>query len=360
MQLGFSSPQALRTPLLLPFRLGRGIIIARMDGGNGRQAKAGEDAPVKSTARRRVGLLKRLSGFAGRIALLGLHHLAKRVPLPLLYRVGEWLGRLAYRLSRRYRTVAERNLQMAYGDQWTRQQRQQMVRQVFIHFAKSLMEFLVGDGLSSDDLRRMVRLVGEEHLQWCLQQGKGTLVITAHYGNWEIAARYLTQCKGYVLNVVARDADDTATTVLVNRIREQGGYRVIPRGQAARAVLQALKRNELVALLPDQNAGDLFVPFFGRLAGTVAGPALLALRSGAPLLPVFCTRQPDNTYLFEILPPLVVQPSGSKERDVTETMTRLNAIIEQQIRKHPSQWLWLHNRWKTRPPEEVYAPSTAD
>lgn len=331
-----------------------------MDGGNGRQAKAGKDVRLASTARGQAGLLKRLSGFAGRIALLGLHHLAKRVPLPVLYRVGEQLGKMAYRLSRRYRTVAERNLQMAYGDSLTGEQRRQMVQQVFIHFAKSLMEFLVGDGLSPDDLRRLVTLVGEEHLQWCLQQGKGTLIITAHYGNWEMAARFLTQCRGYILNVVARDADDTATTVLVNRIREQGGYRVIPRGQAVRAVLQALKRNELVALLPDQNAGDVFVPFFGKLAGTVAGPALLALRSGAPLLPVFCTRQPDNTYLFEILPPFVIQPSGNKERDVTETMARLNAIIEQQIRKHPSQWLWLHNRWKTRPPEEVYATSTAD
>jgi len=284
--------------------------------------------------------------------------MAKRTPLPVLYRIGERLGRLAYRLSRRYRTVAEHNLQMAYGESLSDGERRRLVEQVFIHFAKSLMEFLVADGLSPNDLCRMVTLKGEEHLQWCVQQGKGTLIITAHYGNWEIAARYLTQCKGYVLNVVARDADDSATTLLVNRIREQGGYRVFPRGQAVRAVLQALKRNELVAMLPDQNAGDVFVPFFGRLAGTVAVPALLALRSGAPILPVFCTRQPDNTYLFEMLPPFVVQPSGDKERDVTETMAHITALIEQQVRKHPSQWLWLHNRWKTRPPEEVYATST--
>ena len=284
--------------------------------------------------------------------------MAKRTPLPVLYRIGERLGRLAYRLSRRYRTVAEHNLQMAYGESLSDGERRRLVEQVFIHFAKSLMEFLVADGLSPNDLCRMVTLKGEEHLQWCVQQGKGTLIITAHYGNWEIAARYLTQCKGYVLNVVARDADDSATAVLVNRIREQGGYCVFPRGQAVRAVLQALKRNELVAMLPDQNAGDVFVPFFGRLAGTVAGPALLALRSGAPILPVFCTRQPDNTYLFEMLPPFVVQPSGDKERDVTDTMAHITALIEQQVRKHPSQWLWLHNRWKTRPPEEVYATST--
>ncbi len=325
-----------------------------MNGGNGQQAKPESDVRV---GQRRAGILKRLSGFAGRVALLGLHRLAKRMPLPVLYRVAERLGKLAYRLSRRYRTVAERNLQMAYGESLSDEERRRLVEQVFIHFAKSLMEFLVGDGLTPNDLHRMVTLVGEEHLQWCLQQGKGTLIITAHYGNWEIAARYLTQCRGYVLNVVARDADDSATTVLVNRIREIGGYRVIPRGQAARPVLQALKRNELVALLPDQNAGDVFVPFFGRLAGTVAGPALLALRSGAPLLPVFCTRQPDNTYLFEMLPPLVVQPSEDKERDVREIMARITALIEQQIRKHPSQWLWLHNRWKTRPPEEMYASS---
>lgn len=285
--------------------------------------------------------------------------MAKRVPLPVLYRIGTWLGALAYRLSRRYRTVAERNLRLAYGSALSKRERQRLVRQVFIHFAKSLMEFLVGDGLSPEDIRRMVTITGEEHLRWCVQQGRGTLVVTAHYGNWEIAARFITQCRGYPLNVVARDTDDSVTTVLVNRIREQGGYRVFPKGQAVRATLQALKRNELVALLPDQNAGDVFVPFFGRLAGTVAGPALLALRTGAPILPVFCTRQPDDTYLLEILPPFTVQSSGDQERDVTEAMARITALIEQQVRKCPSQWLWLHNRWKTRPPEEVHAFSTA-
>lgn len=326
---------------------------------NGRKQVEGEGAHAESAGRKRSTALKRLSGFAGRIALLALHQMAKRVPLPMLYRISTQLGKMAYRLSRRYRMVAERNLRLAYGDSLSEVERRQLGQQVFIHFAKSLMEFLVGDGLSPEDIRRMVTITGEEHLQWCVQQGKGTLIVTAHYGNWEIAARFLTQCRGYTLNVVARDADDSVTTVLVNRIREQGGYRVFPKGQAVRATLQALKRNELVALLPDQNAGDVFVPFFGYLAGTVAGPALLALRTGAPILPVFCTRQPDDTYLFEILSPFTVQPSGDKERDVTEAMTRITAIIEQQVRKYPSQWLWLHNRWKTRPPEEAHAYSTA-
>ncbi len=325
-----------------------------MNEGNGRHR-----LPATGAARERVRLGKRLSGWLGCTALLALHHLAKRAPVSLVYWLGERLGKLAYRLSRRYRRVAEQNLQMAFGDSLSPQQRRQLAQQVFVHFTTSLMEFLLADRLSPDDLRRMVTIVGEEHLQRCVQQGKGTLLITAHYGNWEIAARYVTQCKGYPLSVVARDADNGAAARLINRLRERGGYRVIPRGQAARPVLQALRRNELVALLPDQNAGDVFVPFFGRLAGTVAGPALLALRSGAPLLPAFCTRQPDHTYLIEILPPLEIQPSGDKERDVFDIMARLTALIEQQIRKHPAQWLWLHNRWKTRPLEEAHAPSIA-
>jgi KDO2-lipid IV(A) lauroyltransferase len=319
------------------------------------QRRGREQKEVRHVRTGWARLLKRGSGFAGRVTLLVLHHVAKRVPLPVLYKAGERLGLLACRLSRRYRRVAERNLCLAYGDSLSAKEREQIVRQVFVHFAKSLMEFLVADGLSVDDLRRMVRVVGEEHLRWCAEQGRGTLLITAHYGNWEIAARYLTQCVGYPLSVVARDADDAPTALLVNRIREQGGYRVLSKGQAVRGILQALRRNEMVAMLPDQNAGDVFVPFFGRLAGTVAGPALLALRTGAPILPVFCTRQPDDSFLCELLPPLLIQPSENKARDVTETMARITAIIEQQIRKHPAQWLWLHNRWKTRPPEEAHA-----
>ncbi len=343
----------------MPFSPEVGIILAGMAYQEGRNLQRSGGVRSDGDETKRAGALKRLSGFAGRMALLTLHHLAKRVPLPLLYRIGTGLGKLACRLSRRYRTVAENNLRMAYGDSLTDSERRRLVEAVFVHFAKSLMEFLVGDGLSADDLRQMVTIVGEEHLRWCIEQGRGTLIVTAHYGNWEIAARYLTQCGGYTLNVVARDADDAVTTVLVNRIREQGGYRVFARGQAVRATLQALRRNELVALLPDQNAGDVFVPFFRRLAGTVAGPAVLALRTGAPILPVFCTRQPDDTYLFELLPPFNVQPSDDKERDVVEIMARITAIIEQQVRKYPAQWLWLHNRWKTRPPEEVHAYSVA-
>ncbi len=342
----------------MPFRLEVGIILAGMAVQNGRNWEPSE-VGSEPDGKNQVRALKKLSGFAGRVALLTLHQLAKRIPLPLLYRLGAGLGKLAYRLSRRYRTVAERNLRMAYGDSLTEVERQQIIQQVFVHFAKSLMEFLVGDGLSPEDLRRMVKVVGEEHLQWCVEQGRGTLVITAHYGNWEIAARFMTQCKGYKLNVVARDADDALTTVLVNRIREQGGYRVVPRGQAVRAILQALRRNEAVALLPDQNAGDVFVPFFGKLAGTVAGPAVLALRTGAPILPAFCTRQPDDTYLLELLPPFTVHPTDDRERDIVDTMARITSIIEQQVRKYPAQWLWLHNRWKTRPPEEVHAYSVA-
>lgn len=289
--------------------------------------------------------------------LIVLHQVAKRLPLPVVRRLGEMVGRLAYRLAPRCRKVAEENLRHAYGEALSPHQRQQWVRQVFIHFAKSMMEFLLGDALKPDDLPQMITVRGVEHLHRCLQEGKGVLLITAHYGNWELAARYVTQCLGYKLNVVARDADDPITTLWINRLREGGGYQVIPRGRAARAVLQALKRNELVALLPDQNAGDVFVPFFGRLAGTVAGPALLALRSGAPLLAAFCTRQPDDTFVLEIHPPYYPQPSGDQPGDIVQIMAYLTSVIEQQIRRHPTQWLWLHNRWKTRPPEEIHASS---
>lgn len=308
--------------------------------------------------RNHLGIVKRLKGVAGLLLILTLHQLAKRLPLDSLLRLGEWLGKLAYRLSRRYRTVAEKNLRMAYGDTLSDEQQAQLVQQVFVHFAKSLIEFLVGDGLSPDDLRRRFQIVGAEYLEQCLRLGRGAILITAHYGNWELAARFLTQYLGYTLHVVARDADDPTTAVLVNRIRQKGGYQVIPKGRAVRAALQALKRNEFVALLPDQNAGDVFVPFFGRLAGTVAGPAVLALHTGAPIVCGFCTRQPGNNFLFEILPPFSVEPTGDKKRDITDIMARITSTIEQQIRKHPSQWLWLHNRWKTRPPEEAHAPST--
>lgn len=219
------------------------------------------------------------------------------------------------------------------------------VRQVFRNFGVNIAEFFKAPSLSSDALWKRVQVVGEEHLREAFRHQRGVMVVTGHFGNWELAARSIVQM-GYKLSVIARDTNDPSTTELVTMLREKSGYQVLSRGNAARAVLGCLKRNECVAIVPDQNAGDVFIEFFSQKAGCAAGPAVFHLHTGAPLVPVFMVRLPGDYHRFEILPPMQFEPSGDKQEDIQRIMQTFHDVLETYIRRYPEQWLWLHDRWK--------------
>lgn len=268
------------------------------------------------------------------------------LPFGVVGNIGSALGALGHRLSRRRREVALANLRASYPE-WTEEQCKKVVRGVYSHFGRSFAEFVRASTISPAQLKRLVNVEGISHLDTALAQQKGVLIITAHIGNWEMTARYIATVLQLPLCVVARDTDDPETTAIVNDLRARGGYEVYSRGNAARHILSALKHNKLIALLPDQNAADVFVPFFGRPCGSVTGPAVLHLRTGAPLLPAFSVRRPDGTHCLEIYPPIEYTPTGSHNEDVKSIMGLVHAEIERQVRRYPDQWLWLHDRWRT-------------
>jgi len=174
-------------------------------------------------------------------------------------------------------------------------------------------------------------------------------MITAHYGNWELLARKFV-IHGYSMNVIARDSDDPGMTGITTRIRESGGYRVFDRDQPILGAFKCLRKNELLAILPDQNESKgLLIDFFGRPAATASGPAIISLRSGAPLIPAFATRQPDGRYKGVVYPQIDYTATGNEEEDIRQLTTLINAAIERHVRLNPSQWLWLHDRWKLSP-----------
>ncbi len=273
------------------------------------------------------------------------------LPTGMAQQLGAALGDLLFWTVPRYRTVARRNLKAAFG--WEGPRVEAMARRVFRNIGKSLVEFLRLPALPAAEVRRLCTLEGMEHLRAALAAGRGAMIITAHYGSWELLAARLV-VEGIPLSVVAREADDSAINTLVNRIREGCGYRVISRQSAPRGILEALRRNEVVAILMDQNTtqGGQFVPFFGRTAATVTGPAVLALRTGAALLPGFSIRQRDDRHLGRLWPPVVPSRTGDLAADVLELTAHLTRLIEAQVRADPSQWLWIHDRWRYRPPEE--------
>ncbi|MCX7925512.1 MAG: lysophospholipid acyltransferase family protein [Fimbriimonadales bacterium] len=288
---------------------------------------------------------KRIEGKLGGWGLRLAWGLFRRLPMDAAQRLGAGLGLLAYALSARYRRMAIHNLQRAFPD-WTPAQARATARRVFRNFGVSMAEFFKAPSMTRAQIERQLTLVGREHLDAALREGKGVLLITGHFGNWELMARYLCML-GYPIAVIARDADDKSTTELITMLRERSGYKVFPRGNAARLVLKALRANEVVGILPDQNAGDVFVEFFGQKAGSVAGPAVFHLRTGAPLVPLFNVRLPGDYHRVEILPPMHFEPTGDAQADQQRIMQALHDVLEAYVRRYPDQWLWLHDRWKS-------------
>ncbi len=265
---------------------------------------------------------------------------------------GNAMGSAFFALSKRYRTVALKNLRAAYGNEKTEAEITEMAKAVFRHFSRGAFEFFYLLSLKPEQVGAMIEVEGLEHVDEVLSRGKGCIALTAHYGNWELFARKMVLL-GYKVNVIARDSDDPGMTGIATRIRESGGYRVFDRDQPIIGAFRCLRNNEVLAILPDQNENDgLLVPFFGRLAATAVGPAVLSLKSGAPIVPGFATRNPDGTYTGRLYPAIEFEPTGNEENDVRELTALVNAAVERQVRLNPTQWLWLHNRWK-RCPEET-------
>ncbi len=268
------------------------------------------------------------------------------------------MGTLGYLCSARYRKVADKNLRIAYGDELTEADRKRITKKVFQNFAQAaLVEFLKSPTMTPDELRARVRVPSFNPPDELLARGKGLIVISGHFGNFEIMARR-SAIEGYRFAVVARQSMDDGFNEITDYVRESGGYEILPRGKSAKMVLQRLRKGGAVAILPDQKSEDVFVPFFGRLTGTVAGPAVLALKTGAPIMPMFSIRAPDGTFDIEFWPEIEVVSTGDLEADSTRIMADITAKIEQIIRRYPEQWLWLHDRWKAPVTEHLLRQAT--
>jgi len=297
---------------------------------------------------RPIGMKKRMERLAGRAAMRVFLGPLRALPLPAARTLGKCLGWVLYQSLGRYRRVALKNLGLVYAD-ISAQDRVRMARAVFRHFGEAAAEFIKLPQLTLEQVDAMVTVEGAEYLNEALEANRGAFILTGHFGNWEFLARWLT-LHGYKLNVVARDARDPAATKVMTEVRQGSGATVLYRGNSARAVLQSLKRNEFVAILADQNAADVFVPFLGVSAtGTVDGPAILHLKTQAPMVFSWCWRTPDDRFHIKFEPPVVVEPTGDRGADIRAVMTLINARLEAQIRLNPTQWLWLHDRWKATP-----------
>lgn len=279
--------------------------------------------------------------------------LAQALPLRTALRWGECAGRLAAALARRRRRIAVENLRRAYPE-LSEEGAEKLAVRVFEHFGRAVVEGAVAHRLlRPSTYRQHVQIHHEERLQQVIAAGKGGIMVTAHLGVWEIMG-LLQHLKGSTMHNVYRPAKNPLVDRMVRRRRTAIGQAMVDREGALATLLRVLRRNGYIGLLIDQHAkrDGVWVPFFGRLASTTPAPALLALRTGAPILTGY-VRRLSGAYRFEVFidEPIHVKTTGDRAADIERITRELSLRIEGYVRQFPEQWLWLHRRWREPPPE---------
>jgi KDO2-lipid IV(A) lauroyltransferase len=269
-------------------------------------------------------------------------------PRPVADWVGHTYAKLLDRAVPRLRRTAMRNLEMAYPDRdasW----RSEVVDGVFASIGRLLVGFARFPQINKSNVNQWIRYEGFEHYARAKERGKGVLFATAHLGNWELSAfahALLTE----PMSVVVRPLDNPRVDAIVEKRRALSGNTLLSKREFARSILHALRGNEPVGILVDQNSSvdnGVFVPFFGTQACANLTFAKLAARSGAAVIPGFAVwSKTERRYILRFYPE--VEMTG----DAAEDTRRIQAAIETAIRETPEQWLWIHRRWKTRPEGE--------
>lgn len=273
--------------------------------------------------------------------------LIKLIPCNYLVNLGSFLGFLFFKFAKDRKQVIE-NLHIAFPEK-SDTEIQKIKADFSKHLGKSLFEFLSLNNLKGKDFEKLFYFVGKENLDAALKNGKGVILLTGHIGNWEFTGAYLASI-GYPINVVAKKIYDERLNDILVGIRQAKCVKSLLRTESTKEMIKALKNNECLGILIDQDTSvkGCFVDFFGKKCFTPIGASVMALKYNAVVLPVFTCRIENNRHLIEIQKPIEMIISGNHDEDVVKNTQKFNDIIEQQIRKYPAQWVWVHKRWKTK------------
>ena len=261
------------------------------------------------------------------------------------------LAALAYWFWPRLRRVGLFNLRLAFPD-WTERRRRRVLFGVFSNFGRMLADFAGFPKLDRGNIERLIIYDGFEHYARAREQGKGVIFLTAHFGNWELSSFAHSLC-GYPLHFAVREMDNPLLDALIDSYRSRSGGHTIAKNDFARQALRALRQGEALGILMDTNmlpAEGVFVDFFGHPASTTTGPARIARKTGAPLvlgLAIWDAKLGKYRLRFD---PVEWLRRDDPEDEIVANTANFTRLIEEYVRRYPDQWLWVHRRWKTRPP----------
>jgi len=260
------------------------------------------------------------------------------------------LARLGYYLSVRHRLIALHNLSRSFPGK-NYQEIITIAKKSYTSFARIIAEFPDILYLDKNNFSKWVKIIGLDNYLAAQRKGRGVILFGAHYGNWEMGNAALALATSPFI-FVYRILDNPIMEEIITGVRSSYGNISLSKKGNMRKMIGLLRQGKTINILIDQNVffnEGVFVDFFGRKAATTSGVALLAIYTGAAVLPVFSSRVPDGRYLLEIGQKVDIIDTGNRDADVLANTQKFTMIIEEQIKKNPEQWLWLHRRWKTKP-----------
>jgi KDO2-lipid IV(A) lauroyltransferase len=313
-------------------------------------AKSVAESPPVRRKRRRSNFRHRLEHALLRAALKTLELL----PGGAATGFGRGTARLYFRLSRSRARILRENLTLAFPEKSAAEIRR-IARDCAGNLGAAFMEFLESSWLTREDILSRVGLAGEEHFAAARARGKGVFLLSAHFGSWELGAIRAGLISEPISSVVRPLDNPLLERELADR-RTRLGNRVIAKKDAAREILRAIRKKETVAILVDQNVlaeEAVFVPFFGRPAATTPSLALFQIKTDAAVVPVFTWPLGGGRYRLQFEKPILADEFGTdgegREERVRKATERYMAVTEEAVRGEPAAWLWMHNRWRTRP-----------
>ena len=276
-------------------------------------------------------------------------YLVYLLPIEVSRPLGGFAGKVAYLILGRYRKITLENLQHAFGSQKTPSEIRRIAGKVFENLGKNAAEMLNFPKLSPGNIGRLVEVVGIDNVAKAFDSGKGTIILTGHFGNWELLA-VMIRVLGYPGAAIGRRIYFHKYDAFLNYLRRTHDVNVIYRDDSPKKILRVLKSNRIIGILADQDVDSVdgvFVSFFGKEAYTPSAPVLLARASGAAIIPSFIIRHNGkHTLIFG--DPVQLEDTGDKEKDLVSNTQKWSDIVESYIRRYPEQWVWMHRRWKTK------------
>jgi KDO2-lipid IV(A) lauroyltransferase len=281
------------------------------------------------------------------------------LPLGAARRFGAFLGSITYSLWSYRREITLDNLRRAFPDK-SPGELERIARASFRNVGIALFELLWLPRMSSDRLRSLVHFDKPDLIKEAYARGKGVLLLSAHFGNWEWLGQGITLNFGFPVHIIVKTQANPLVDKKINERRTRFGNKVIPMETALRDVLRGLREGKAIGIVADQAAPQENVPieFFGRLVPTHQGPAVFSLKVGAPLVGIFVVRQPDGSYhaLVQAIPSDDLKEYT--EENIVELTRRHVKITEEYIRRYPDHWMWMHKRWKHVAGEQSELPQS--